>query len=91
MAFSEILEAFFNFLIDSLGLVFDKSTDLIMDFMSSRIPSFKNFGVKVLDVFDSIPLSSDALSFDFIYFFIGFIAFIFIFKLVWSLISNLLS
>lgn len=89
--FLDILKAIFNFLSGCVDWAFETTTGFLFDFFSAHISDFKSFGVKVIGFFDIIPLGSDALSFDFVYFFIGAIAFVFFFKLVFSLLSSLIS
>lgn len=89
--FLDILESVFNFFFGCIDWVFGKTIEFFYDFFSSHSSDIKSLGVKFIGLFDIIPLGSDALSIDFIYFFIGAVAFVFLFKLVWSLISSLLS
>lgn len=77
---SDFFEAIFSWILYILTFIID----LFLSFLFSSSSTIRFTGRSVVTAFDSF--SSFNFSGDFIYFFVGLLVIIFIFKLIWSLI-----
>lgn len=84
-AFSSLLEVLF----DALKTLFTTVKDLIFDFFDSNSFDLSSLGKSFMGLFERI-FNGDFFSSDFLFIALGLIIFVFIFKLVWQLLSNIL-
>lgn len=92
---TSIADSIGDFLSNGLELLFNliKSfytvvINLFSDFISQLSSKLFSIGLHFISIFDFISFDSGFLSFDFVYVFVGILAIVFVFKLVWNLICS---